>query len=34
MIIWLVSDDNQKWPQNTLLAKISLADLLELKTDR
>ena len=34
MIIWLVSDDNQKWPQNTLLAKISLADLLALKTDR
>lgn len=31
VIIWLVSDDNQKWPQNTLLARISLADLLLLQ---
>jgi len=34
IVIWLVSDDNQKWPQNTLLAKISLADLMALKTVR
>ena len=34
MLIWLVSDDNQKWPQNTLLAKISLADFMALKTGR
>ena len=34
MVIWLVSDDNQKWPQNTLLAKISLADFMALKTGR
>lgn len=34
MVIWMVSDDNQKWPQNTLLAKLSLADFMALKTRR
>lgn len=34
MVIWLVSDDNQKWPQNTLLARISLADFQRLKSNR
>lgn len=34
VIIWLVSDDNQKWPQHTLLARISLADFRRLKDGR
>ncbi len=32
MIIWLVSDDNQKWPQNTLLARIPFADFRQLSS--
>lgn len=32
--LWVVSDDNMQWPQNTLLARIPLAFLLERLQDR
>lgn len=32
--LWIVSDDNMQWPQNTLLARISLAFALERLQDR
>jgi hypothetical protein len=32
--VWFVSDDNFQWPQHTLLAKLSLADVVKLMSAR